>query len=129
MQLTKEQRVGKIIVDGVVDVLALSTQEISLARSPLHILNCPSTYHAYQGWTDHMRDADRIYEGLVTGCALAGPEGCAVAETGQSAADLHAAFQALLKVAHDAAIADPAVPLTSGMLRSESGYPYARCIC
>ncbi|KAI0702717.1 Alpha/Beta hydrolase protein [Earliella scabrosa] len=99
MQMFPE-RVGKIIVDGVVDVLALSTKEISL------------------GWTDHMRDADRIYEGLVTGCALAGPEGCAVAQEGQSPADLHAAFQALLKVAHDAAIADPAVPLTSGMLRT-----------
>ncbi|KAI0698769.1 TAP-like protein-domain-containing protein [Earliella scabrosa] len=95
-----EQRVGKIIVDGVVDAVSMSNQEIIV------------------GWSEHMQDADRVYEGLVTGCALAGPEGCAIAEAGHSPADVHATLRNLLKVAHDATIADPAVPLTSGMLRT-----------
>ena len=60
-----------------------------------------------------------IYEALVTGCALAGPAGCAAASNGDSPDDIDVKFQALLKAAYDAKKVNASVPLTSGEIRGE----------
>ncbi|KAI0743118.1 TAP-like protein-domain-containing protein [Daedaleopsis nitida] len=89
-----------IILDGVLDPIAFGEKEIAI------------------GWNKPaLHDADRLYEAFITGCALAGPEGCAITTKGQTPLDLHESFQAVLKTAHDAAVRDPTVPYTSGTLR------------
>lgn len=70
---------------------------------------------------------DTIYKALITGCALAGPAGCAAASEGDSPLDVDAKFQALLKAAYDAAKANPAAPLTSGQSRRESLSAHSCC--
>ncbi|KAI0743110.1 Alpha/Beta hydrolase protein [Daedaleopsis nitida] len=94
------ERVGKVILDGVLDPIAFSAKEIAI------------------GWNNPaLLDADRVYEAFITGCALAGPHGCSLTKEGQTPLDLHASFQAFLKTAHDATLEDPTVPYTSGGVR------------
>ena len=66
-----------------------------------------------------MVSTDTIYKALVTGCALAGPAGCAPASNGDSPDDVDAKVQALLKAAYDAKKVNASVPLTSGHIRCE----------
>lgn len=70
-------------------------------------------------WAFHeLADADKAYEVFLTGCALAGPQGCPIASAeGQTAADIDATVQALLKQAHDAARRNASVPVTSELIR------------
>ena len=63
---------------------------------------------------------DNIYKALITGCALAGPEECAIASEGDTPLDVNDTVQALLKAAHDATRKNSSVPLTSGQIRSKS---------
>ncbi|KAI9058622.1 alpha/beta-hydrolase [Trametes sanguinea] len=95
------ERVGHVVLDGVVNPVSLATEETP------------------QVWDQETADADKVYEGLVTGCALAGPQGCAVAQQGDSAADVDTTIQALLKKAHDAARKNSSVPVTSADIRSQ----------
>nr|VWO96249.1 N/A [Ganoderma boninense] len=93
-------RVGRIILDGVIDPQLFGSVEISL------------------GWQHQLHNADDIYDGLVTGCALAGPAGCSIASEGQSPTDVDNTIQTVLGLAHDAARKNSSVPLTSGQLRT-----------
>lgn len=70
-------------------------------------------------WAFHeLADADKVYEGFITGCALAGPQGCSISSaTGQTAADIDATIQAVLKQAHDAARNNASAPVTSASIR------------
>ncbi|KAI0743130.1 alpha/beta-hydrolase [Daedaleopsis nitida] len=95
-------RVGKFILDGVVDVVSFGTEDLAIWFSTWLI------------------DTDRVYEGFITGCALAGPEHCAIAAQGQTPAELHAGLQALLRAADDKAHQDPTfLNQTSGVLRDD----------
>ncbi|OJT07186.1 hypothetical protein TRAPUB_1958 [Trametes pubescens] len=95
------ERVGRVIIDGIVDPTLLATQETATA------------FH-------ELADADKTYEGFLTGCALAGPQGCPIASAeGQTAADIDATIQALLKQAHDAARRNTSAPVTSEIIRDE----------
>ncbi|KAI0369593.1 alpha/beta-hydrolase [Pilatotrama ljubarskyi] len=95
------ERVGRVILDGVINPLLVATEETSVF------------------WPQILADSDKVYQGFVTGCALAGPSGCAIAQANQSAADVDATIQALLKRAHDAARANSSVPVTSADIRLE----------
>ncbi|EIW56290.1 uncharacterized protein TRAVEDRAFT_128279 [Trametes versicolor FP-101664 SS1] len=88
------ERVGRVIIDGIIDPTLLATQETPAV------------------WAFHeLADADKVYEVFLTGCALAGPQGCPIASAeGQTAADVDATIQALLKQAHDAARRNASVP-------------------
>ncbi|KAI0369592.1 alpha/beta-hydrolase [Pilatotrama ljubarskyi] len=94
------ERVGRVVLDGVINPLLVATEETSMF------------------WPQMLADADKVYQGFVTGCALAGPSGCAIAQANQSAADVDATIQALLKRAHDAARVNSSVPVTSADIRS-----------
>ncbi|KAI0350508.1 alpha/beta-hydrolase [Trametes cingulata] len=93
------ERVGRVILDGVVDPLFVAQEETS-------------TF-----WPQLLVDSDKVYQGFVTGCALSGSSGCAIAHANQSAADVDATIQALLKRAHDAARSNAFVPVTSANIR------------
>ncbi|KAI0723376.1 alpha/beta-hydrolase [Earliella scabrosa] len=100
------ERVGRVILDGVLDPVFIATQELSLAWPA----------HSYM-------DADRVYEGFITACALAGPEGCAIASEGDGPLQIDAKWQALLNTAYDLARANTSFPLTSGVIRSSYIFP------
>ncbi|RDX45240.1 alpha/beta-hydrolase [Lentinus brumalis] len=93
------ERVGRVILDGVVDPIAFATQEPALT------------------FLGQRASTDTVYKALITGCALAGPSGCAAAAEGDGLLDVDAKFQSLLKAAYDAAKANASVPLTSGDIR------------
>ncbi|TFK84554.1 alpha/beta-hydrolase [Polyporus arcularius HHB13444] len=93
------ERVGRVVLDGIIDPVFFAAHEISTHFEHLLV------------------STDTIYKVLITGCALAGPAGCAAASEGDGPLDIDAKFQALLKAAYDAAKADPAAPLTSGQIR------------
>ncbi|OSD00757.1 alpha/beta-hydrolase [Trametes coccinea BRFM310] len=95
------ERVGHVLLDGVVNPVSLATQETPYV------------------WDEEAADADKVYEGLVTGCALAGPQACTVAQQGDSAVDVDATIQALLKKAHDATRKNSSVSVTSAAIRSQ----------
>ncbi|KAI8974213.1 TAP-like protein-domain-containing protein [Trametes punicea] len=95
------ERVGRVIVDGVLNPIFLATEETSFFVS------------------NQLADADKVYQGFVTGCALSGPSGCAIATEGQSAADVDADIQTLLQEAHDAARRNSSVPVTSAEVREQ----------
>ncbi|KAI0743131.1 TAP-like protein-domain-containing protein [Daedaleopsis nitida] len=95
----ESQRVGKVVLDGVTDPGVFSDTDLSL------------------GWSAEFTDTDKVYEGLVIACALAGPEKCAIAQEGDSPEDVHATIQAAINAAHDSARADPAFPVKSGIIR------------
>ncbi|KAI0689859.1 alpha/beta-hydrolase [Cerioporus squamosus] len=94
------QRVGRVILDGVLDPVFLATHDLSVH------------------WDDQLVSADTVYKGMITGCALAGPGGCAAASQGDGPLDIDAKFQALIQAAHDAAKANASIPLTSGQIHS-----------
>ena len=62
-------------------------------------------------------DSDRVYEGFVTGCALAGSHGCPIAANASSAVEVDKNIQSLLEAAHDAARKDPSVLVSSSDIR------------
>ena len=67
-------------------------------------------------------DADKVYDAFVTGCALAGPDGCSIATQGQTLANVDADIQALLQRAHDAARKNSFVSVTSADIRGEYNF-------
>ncbi|KAI0633182.1 TAP-like protein-domain-containing protein [Trametes polyzona] len=96
------ERVGRIILDGVINPTLIATNE----TAPV--------------WAfDELVDSDKLYEGFLTGCALAGPDGCSIATSeGQSAADIDATIQALIQQAHEVDRANASLPVTSEIIRS-----------
>ncbi len=120
---------GRVIIDGIIDPTLLATGETP-AVSPHPFRSLRLQWHLRltaallsQIWAFHeLADADKAYEGFLTGCALAGPQGCPIASAeGQTAADIDATIQALLKQAHDAARRSVFVPVTSEIIRGR--YP------
>lgn len=116
---------GRVIIDGIVDPTLLATEEtapVSPQRSALSFsywhFRLTAAFRS-QVWAFHeLADADKAYEVFLTGCALAGPQGCPIASAeGQTAADIDANIQALLKQAHDAARKNASVPVTSEIIR------------
>ena len=73
-----------------------------------------------QHWVQrYLIDIDTIYKGFVTGCALTGPSGCAVASEGDTPLDIDAKWQALFKAAYDVTKANASTPLPLGYIRCE----------
>ena len=62
---------------------------------------------------------DTIYKGLITGCALTGPRGCAIASEADGPLDIDAKVQKLLNTAYNATKLNVSVPITSGDIRRE----------
>ncbi|RPD70247.1 alpha/beta-hydrolase [Lentinus tigrinus ALCF2SS1-7] len=93
------ERVGKVILDGVIDPVVFATQE--------EALSFPSS----------LISTDTIYKALITGCALTGPSGCAIASEGDGPLDIDAKIQSLLMAAYDATKLNASIPLTSGDIR------------
>ncbi|KAI0807357.1 alpha/beta-hydrolase [Fomes fomentarius] len=93
------ERVGRVMVDGVVDPVIYSTEEIA-------------THGAY-----FFEAADTVYSGMITGCALAGPKGCVVAEEGDGPLEINTKFQALLEAAYQATLKNASAPISSGLIR------------
>ncbi|PIL25655.1 hypothetical protein GSI_11405 [Ganoderma sinense ZZ0214-1] len=94
------ERVGKVILDGVVDPITFATKQISLSGGNI------------------ITDADKVYEGFVTGCALSGSQGCPIASNASSVEEVDKNIQSLLQAAHDAARKDPSVAVSSSDIRS-----------
>ncbi|RPD63528.1 hypothetical protein L227DRAFT_651139 [Lentinus tigrinus ALCF2SS1-6] len=94
------ERVGRVILDGVLDPVVFATHDWSV------------------DWDDQLVSADTVYKGMITGCALAGPSGCPAASEGDGPLDIDAKFQALIQAAHDAAQVNSSIPLTAGQLHS-----------
>lgn len=65
-----------------------------------------------------LNSTDMVYKGFVTGCALAGPSGCAIAKSeNDTALDIDAAIQDLITAAHTAEKANASTPIRSGDIR------------
>ncbi|KAI0806610.1 alpha/beta-hydrolase [Fomes fomentarius] len=94
------ERVGRVIIDGIVNPETFATQETSTVWD-----------------SQQYESADTTYKGLITGCALAGPQGCPAASEGDGPLDIDSKFQALINAAHDATQKNTSVPLTSGHIR------------
>ncbi|KAI0807370.1 TAP-like protein-domain-containing protein [Fomes fomentarius] len=95
------ERVGRVIIDGIINPQTFATQETS------------TVWDAQQ-----YESSDAVYKGFITGCALTGPQNCAAASEGDGPLDIDAKFQALINAAHDATRKNTSVPLTSGQIRS-----------
>ncbi|KAI0746902.1 alpha/beta-hydrolase [Daedaleopsis nitida] len=95
------ERVGRVIINGVINPQTFATEETS------------TVWDAKQ-----YESADTIYKGIITACALAGPQGCAAASEGDGPLDVDANFQALINGAHDAARKNASAPLTSSEIRA-----------
>ncbi|OSD00759.1 hypothetical protein PYCCODRAFT_660903 [Trametes coccinea BRFM310] len=95
------ERVGRVLLDGVVNLLWFSTEETTSV------------------WKKQTADTEKVYEGPITGCALAGPQGCSVAQRHDSAADVDAAIQILLQKAYNATRKNTFVPVTSADVLSQ----------
>ncbi|KAI0709173.1 alpha/beta-hydrolase, partial [Earliella scabrosa] len=95
------ERIGRVILNAVIDPIYFATQEVSLA-------SISNTFVS----------ADTIYKALITGCALTGPEGCAAASEGDGPLDIDAKIQALINAAHDTTQRNPSAPFSSGQLRA-----------
>ncbi|EJF61449.1 hypothetical protein DICSQDRAFT_60485 [Dichomitus squalens LYAD-421 SS1] len=76
------ERVGKVILDGVIN----------------------SAIYANHSWALHNQlvDTDAVYRGFVTGCALAGPQGCTIASAGQTPEAVHQTILGVLQAAYGA---------------------------
>ncbi|KAI1791401.1 alpha/beta-hydrolase [Ganoderma leucocontextum] len=94
------ERVGKVILDGVVDPVTFATKQISLSGGNIFM------------------DGDKVYEGFVTGCALSGAHGCSIASNASTPGEVDENVQLLLQAAHDAARKDPSVSVSSTVIRS-----------
>ncbi|KAI0712702.1 hypothetical protein C8T65DRAFT_739278 [Cerioporus squamosus] len=95
------QRVGRVVLDSILEPTFFATTEVST------------------GWVPHQFVlADTVYKGLITGCALAGPAGCAAASEGDGPGDIDAKIQHLLQALYDASMNHASPPMTSGQLRS-----------
>ncbi|KAM5539524.1 hypothetical protein V8D89_006796 [Ganoderma adspersum] len=96
---------SRIILDGVVD---------------------PDVYHTpagFLGWPAQLPNSDDVYKGLITGCALAGPDGCALASAGDGPLDVNDHIQDIINAAHSAEAADPSSPITPGIVRTQMFWP------
>ncbi|PIL25656.1 hypothetical protein GSI_11406 [Ganoderma sinense ZZ0214-1] len=99
------ERVGRVIIDGVVD---------------------PNVFHTpagFLGWPAQLPNSDDVYKGLVTGCALAGPDGCALASTGDGPLDVNDHIQDIFNAAHSAEAANASSPITPGIVRTQLFWP------
>ncbi|KAH9886642.1 Alpha/Beta hydrolase protein [Cubamyces lactineus] len=95
------ERVGHVVLDGPLNPINLATKEVPFF------------------WTgNQLQDADKVFDGFVTGCALSGPTGCAIASEGATPSDVNNAIQTLLQSAHDAALQNSSVPVQSGLIRA-----------
>ncbi|EJF61455.1 alpha/beta-hydrolase [Dichomitus squalens LYAD-421 SS1] len=94
-------RVGRVILDGVVDPVSFATEQISLNAANFLL-----------------KDADKVYEAFITGCLLSGTTGCPIAANASSPEEVNQNVQALLRAAHDAARRDPSVAVSSSVIRS-----------
>ncbi|RPD63522.1 alpha/beta-hydrolase [Lentinus tigrinus ALCF2SS1-6] len=116
------ERVGRVILDGVIDPVVFATQEEALVRH-FSILVLGSIVSlilagiATQAFPGSLISTDTIYKALITGCALTGPSGCAIASEGDGPLDIDAKIQALLMAAYDATKLNASIPLTSGDIR------------
>ncbi|KAM5537020.1 hypothetical protein V8D89_009349, partial [Ganoderma adspersum] len=97
-------RVGRIILDGVLDPQLVGSVELSQA------VDCQL----------HRAGSTSCTTRTVTSTMDAGPTGGAIsiASEGQSPADVDKTIQTVLSLAHDAARKNSSVPLTSGQLRT-----------
>ena len=87
--------------------------DLSLAR---HSCSLPRNSQAFHKM---IVSTDTIYKGLITGCALTGPSGCAIASEGDGPLDIDAKVQKLLNTAYNATKLNASVPITSGDIRRE----------
>ena len=92
------------------------------STSPLYFPLAPEQLNIalLQAWPVHqIVDADVDFKAFFTGCALAGPENCALMSAGQTPLEVNDNIQAILKAGRDVWYANASAPLTSGALRCE----------
>ncbi|KAI0769263.1 alpha/beta-hydrolase [Trametes elegans] len=95
------ERVGRVLIDGIINPVFLATEETPIV------------------WSQEIRDDGKLYDGMVIGCALAGPTGCPIVAQGQSASDVNRDIQGLVQRAYGAARKNGSVPVTSAIVRKE----------
>ncbi|KAG8740786.1 hypothetical protein FRC10_003895 [Ceratobasidium sp. 414] len=94
-------RVGRVVLDGVVD--------------PVYWANKP----AYEMWGIKPESTDEAFTGFVSGCAAAGPTGCAIATENSTADSLRQWARDLLDAAYDyRRAAGPTAEVTNSAIRS-----------
>ncbi|KAG9107874.1 hypothetical protein FRC07_008567 [Ceratobasidium sp. 392] len=94
-------RVGRVIIDGVLDPVVWSTR-------PGHEI-----------WNLTVESVDEAFTGFVTACAAAGPAGCALASPGSSADSIRDGVRQLIDRAYDfRKITGPNAELTSAIVRN-----------
>ncbi|KAI1791399.1 TAP-like protein-domain-containing protein [Ganoderma leucocontextum] len=99
------ERVGHILLDGVVD---------------------PDVYHTpagFLGWPAQLLNSDDVYKGLITACALAGPDGCTLTSTGDGPLDVNNRIQDIIDVAHSAEATNSSSSITPGIVRTQLFWP------
>ncbi|KAH9939004.1 alpha/beta-hydrolase [Epithele typhae] len=77
-------RVGHVILDGVVNVLDTAEKQ------------------SYFSWADKTKDSEKVWEGMATACALSGPSHCNLTTEGGTGQDVMALLSKLLDAATDA---------------------------
>ncbi|KAI0331372.1 alpha/beta-hydrolase [Cubamyces sp. BRFM 1775] len=92
-------RIGRVVLDGVFDPTVIATEDSTTL------------------WPKQLVDADKVYDAFVTGCALSGPNGCAIATQGQTPAEVDANVQTLLQLAHNAALINSSILTTTTQIR------------
>ncbi|RPD59757.1 alpha/beta-hydrolase [Lentinus tigrinus ALCF2SS1-6] len=93
-------RVGHVILDGVVNILDTAQKQ------------------SFLSWGDKIHDADKVFQGFTTACALAGPSVCNVTSEGWSGTDVMHLFDSMIDAAHAAEVKNGWVPVPSNSLRS-----------
>ncbi|KAF8335935.1 TAP-like protein-domain-containing protein [Cantharellus anzutake] len=76
-------RVGHVVIDGVVNTLLWATE--------------PS----YKAWAYKIQDTPKVFQGFAGACAMAGPSGCAIAEKGSTNETITQWVQGLMDAAYD----------------------------
>ncbi|KAI0330979.1 alpha/beta-hydrolase [Cubamyces sp. BRFM 1775] len=77
-------RVGRVILDGIIDATAIATQQ------------------SYLLWRTQVSSAEDVYNGFANACALAGPDECAVAPfEGATGADVIDHISKAIETVHD----------------------------